>query len=124
MIERLRNRLLDLLDELSARRAARSVKPRGRIGGTAVKGNMRNVIVVHPRSDIFQEAVFVLKDDYFQSPGVSREALLRQARAAAEEYTLSAAPPENKSALPAAPLLIVCAAAAVILLILCAAGAI
>ncbi len=59
--------------------------PRG-----AIKGNMRNVIVLHPKDGVFTEAVFLLRDDYLASPGISREELLRQARAAAEEYTRAA----------------------------------
>lgn len=87
MIDRLRNGFLGLLDELSARRSRRrDIKTRGR-EVNVLKGHMRSVIVVHPPGEIFQEAVFVLRDDYFHKPGISREALLRQARAAAEEYT-------------------------------------
>lgn len=56
----------------------------------AIKGNMRNVIVLHPKDGVFTEAVFLLRDDYLSSPGISREELLRQARAAAEEYTCAA----------------------------------
>ena len=54
---------------------------------------MKNVIVVHPPGGIFSEAIFILRDDYFQTPGISREALLRQARAAAEEYAAAYSPP-------------------------------
>lgn len=59
--------------------------PRG-----AIKGNMRNVIILHPKDGVFTEAVFLLRDDYLSSPGISREELLRQARAAADEYTRAA----------------------------------
>ena len=48
-----------------------------------VRGNMRRVIVLKPGGEIFQEAVFVLRDDYLPS-GISRQELLRQAKAAAE----------------------------------------
>lgn len=58
----------------------------------AIKGSERRVIVVHPPGGMFSEAVFVLRDDYYSTPGISREALLRQARAAAEEYTRTALP--------------------------------
>lgn len=64
----------------------RGKMPRKERRGDVLKGSMKNVIVVHPPGGIFSEAVFILRDDYFQTPGISREALLRQARAAAEEY--------------------------------------
>ncbi len=48
-----------------------------------VRGNMRRVIVLEPGGEIFQEAVFVLRDDYLPS-GISRQELLRQAKIAAE----------------------------------------
>lgn len=118
MIERLKNGILDFFDELSARRIRRRQSRARRLEHTAVKGTMRNVIVVHPREDIFQEAVFILRDDYFQKSGVSREALLRQARAAAEEYAVSVAPPRARRSFPAAELaaLLVLAAAALLIL--------
>lgn len=52
-----------------------------------VRGNMRRVLVLRPPGDMFQEAVFVIRDDYFKTPGVSQQELLRQARSAAEDYT-------------------------------------
>ena len=82
MIDRLRNGFLGLLDELSARRSHRRDMKTRRREVNVLKGHMRSVIVVHPPGEIFQEAVFVLRDDYFHKPGISREALLRQARAA------------------------------------------
>lgn len=71
----------------------RGKMPRKERRGDVLKGSMKNVIVVHPPGGIFSEAVFILRDDYFQTPGISREALLRQARAAAEEYAAAYAPP-------------------------------
>lgn len=72
-------------------------RPRGAMGAAyaargALKGSERRVIVVHPPGTMFSEAVFVLNDDYYSAPGITREALLRQARAAAEEYTRAALP--------------------------------
>ena len=58
-----------------------------------LRGNMRRAIVIKTPDDMFAEAVFILRDDYFQTPGISREALLRQARAAAEEYAAAYSPP-------------------------------
>lgn len=60
--------------------------------GAAVKGCVRNVIVVKPGDSAFKEAVFILRDDYFSSAGHSRSALLSQAREAARRYTDSVAP--------------------------------
>ncbi len=71
----------------------RGKMPRKERRGDVLKGSMKNVIVVHPPGGIFSEAVFILRDDYFQTPGISREALLRQARAAAEEYAAAYSPP-------------------------------
>lgn len=93
MIERIRRGIFDLLDALSARRCRRGQKkPRRAPQGGALRGNMRNVIVVHPPEGMFSEAVFILRDDYFTQFGVSRAALMRQAREAAEEYTRTALP--------------------------------
>ena len=49
----------------------------------AVRGNMKRVIVLDPGGEVFQEAVFVLRDDYLPS-GITRQELLRQAKIAAE----------------------------------------
>lgn len=67
-------------------RLRRSSNPR-REPLPVVRGNMHRVLVLRPPGDMFQEAVFVLKDDYFKTPGVSQQELLRQARTAAEDYT-------------------------------------
>lgn len=91
MMERIRLRVCGLIGSVSARRRRRAERRRV-TEGAVLKGCMRNVIVVHPRSDIFQEAVFILRDDYLRAPGISREELLRQAREAAEDYTLTVAP--------------------------------
>ena len=76
----------------------RGKMPRKERRGDVLKGSMKNVIVVHPPGGIFSEAVFILRDDYFQTPGISREALLRQARAAAEEYAAAYSPPGGRRA--------------------------
>ena len=73
---------------------------RPRRGGAAVKGCVRNVIVVKPDDPAFREAVFILRDDYFSSSRLSRAALISQARDAARRYTDSVVPP-RKSPLPA-----------------------
>lgn len=111
MIERIRLRFCGLIGDMSARRRRRAERRRV-AEGAVLKGCTRNVIVVHPRSDIFQEAVFILRDDYLRAPGVSREELLRQAREAAEDYTLTVAPKKlRRGFLPVLVLLLLAAAA-------------
>lgn len=53
----------------------------------AVKGVSRRVVIVRsPDPEIFEEAIFFVRDDFLNSPGVSREELLLQARDAAGNY--------------------------------------
>ncbi|MGI5977022.1 MAG: hypothetical protein ACOX68_04930 [Candidatus Limivicinus sp.] len=87
-------------------------KMRTKCSTAPVRGIMHNVVVVKPPGSIFEQAVFILRDDYFNSPGVSREELLTQAKRAAEKYTASAAPDLKKHS-PVPALLI---AASVLLL--------
>ncbi len=52
-----------------------------------IRGLSRRIIVVpSPDKSIFQEAVFILRDDYLSGEGISRRALLLQARACAQDY--------------------------------------
>ncbi len=52
-----------------------------------VKGVSRRVVIVRsPDPEIFEEAIFFVRDDFLNTPGVSREELLLQARAAAGKY--------------------------------------
>ena len=60
-----------------------------------VRGNMRRIIVVQPPDPMFTQAMFILRDDYFQTPGLSSQELLRQAREAARDCV--------DQAMPAAP---------------------
>lgn len=76
------------------RRAGAPRSPRAPRPG-ALKGCMRNVIVVRPPDRRFEEAVFILRDDYFLSPGADEAELLRQAKEAARDYTLEAVPPRR-----------------------------
>lgn len=49
-----------------------------------VKGTSRRIIVVKsPDPDVFDEAIFVVKEEFLRSPGVSQEQLLSDARRAA-----------------------------------------
>lgn len=86
MTGRLRDGVFEMLGRVSSR-----LRPLPR-RGAAVKGCVRNVIVVKPGDSAFKEAVFILRDDYFASHGHSRAALLAQAREAARRYTDSVAP--------------------------------
>ena len=84
---RLRHRAEELLSalrfSLSARRRERLSHRRETL--PVVRGNMRRVIVVEPPDPIFSEAMFILRDDYFQTPGLSRQELLQQAKNAARD---------------------------------------
>lgn len=78
---------LGLRRKAGASRRSRAPRP------GALKGCMRNVIVVKPPDRRFQEAVFILRDDYFLSPGADEAELLRQAKEAARDFVCEAAPP-------------------------------
>lgn len=62
-----------------------------------IRGLSRRVIVVpSPDKSIFQEAVFILRDDYLSGEGISRRALLQQARACAQDYLARCIPAGDK----------------------------
>ncbi len=52
-----------------------------------IKGCSKNVIVVKSPSPMFSEALFILRDEPFYEVGTDSKALLRQAHAAARQYT-------------------------------------
>ena len=57
-----------------------------------MKGIFRTAVVVRPQGDgMFEEAIFLVREDYLRSGTEGREELLRQARRAAETFTVSAA---------------------------------
>lgn len=66
-------------------------KSEGEGGGSLmVKGLSRRVIVVKaPDERVFEQAIFIIREDYALSAGVSEGDLLRQAREAAEDYLQS-----------------------------------
>jgi len=97
MIYKLRHKLLDLREAIGFRRSQRRRARHDPL--PVVRGNMRRIIVVQPPDPMFSEAMFVLRDDYFQSPGVSRQDLLKQARAAAEGFL-----EETMPSVPARPI--------------------
>ena len=52
-----------------------------------VKGVAKRVIVVKsPDPRVFEEAIFIVREDYMKTAGVSRTQLLSEARQAAESY--------------------------------------
>lgn len=87
MIRRLEGKIRGMLSPRgrNSRRAPGAGQGRGECA--VIKGRMKNVIVVKPEGGIFQEAVFILREDALNTPGVSQRELFRQACAAAEEYT-------------------------------------
>ena len=117
MIYRLRHRAEELL---SALRFSLSARRRERLSRRemlpVVRGNMRRVIVVEPPDPMFSEAKFILRDDYFQTPGLSRQELLRQAQNAARDFVGTAAPREpGRPIFPTAMSIFALGAAAAIL---------
>ena len=84
MIAKLREKYLDICFRIQQRAKRRRCDPL-----PPMRGNMRRVLVVKPPDPMFSEAVFILKDDFFQTPGISRQELLQQAKRAAEECTSS-----------------------------------
>lgn len=63
-------------------------KPMGREGGgLVVKGISKRVIVVKsPDPRIFEQAIFIIREDFAGQAGVSNKEVLRQARRAADSY--------------------------------------
>ena len=52
-----------------------------------VKGLSKKVIIVKsPDPKIFEQAIFILRDDYLNSQGISQKELIKQARCAARGY--------------------------------------
>lgn len=52
-----------------------------------VKGTARRIIVVKsPDPKVFEEAIFIVREDYMRSPGITQTRLLDEARQAANGY--------------------------------------
>lgn len=51
-----------------------------------VKGVSKQVVVVKPPQGLFEEAIFILKEDAVHRVGVNAEQVLREACAVANEY--------------------------------------
>lgn len=54
--------------------------------GEVLRGLSRRVVVVRPPGPVFEEAIFILREDYGLSPALSRKELLREAERAAGFY--------------------------------------
>ncbi len=69
---------------------------RARCGGAGlVKGVSRRVIVVRePGAELFEEAIFIVREDCLRG-GVSAEEVMRQARRAAGQYLRQRALPQR-----------------------------
>lgn len=104
MMQNIHDRILNFFDELSCRAgfffhrlrtpAPKSSLPRQEV----IRGTSHSIIVVTPPDpEIFREAMFILQDDYMRRSDAGKEDLLRQARDAAEDYTLRFVPPVKKS---------------------------
>lgn len=51
-----------------------------------VKGVSKHIVVVKPPQGLFEEAIFILKEDAVHRVGVDAEQVLREACAVANEY--------------------------------------
>ena len=63
-----------------------------------VKGTTRQVLVVRPQeSDLFEQAIFLLREEALEQHGVTEQALLEEARWMVEELRVSlSAPPSAR----------------------------
>lgn len=52
-----------------------------------VKGTARRIVIVRsPDKRIFEEAIFIVREDYLHSPGITQSQLMREAQDAAHGY--------------------------------------
>lgn len=71
-----------------------------------VKGISRQVIVVRPPdTELFEQAIFILKDKAAETGGVTEEQILHQARQAADHYLRTKARGGRAAGLRLGPLL-------------------
>lgn len=91
-MKKLKGSLRDILHKPAPRRLKSKHDRQAQEGNDVVKGTARRVIVVRsPDPEVFEEAIFVVRDEYLRRGGVSQKELLRQARAAAKNYASSVA---------------------------------
>ncbi len=66
-----------------------------------VKGIARQVIVVKaPDTRLFEQAIFLLKEDAMENCGVTEQALLEEARRAADSYLIRTSRRHRRRILP------------------------
>ena len=106
MIGALRGRLGCALRRLGRLAASLLFVPELPAAPPALRGKMRTAVVIASPDEHFSEAVFVLRDEPFRSGGVSRAALLEQAKAAAEDYSAAALPGRGRRLRPLAAFLL------------------
>lgn len=51
-----------------------------------LRGRTHNVIVIKPKNDMFTQAIFIMRDDYFSASSLPEDELLRKAQEAAGVY--------------------------------------
>ena len=62
-------------------------RPKRQEAGSVLKGLSRKVIIVKsPDPEMFEQAIFIVRDDFLSSQGIGEKELLRQAQAAANGY--------------------------------------
>ena len=118
---RIRDSFLEMCGAVSAwYRGVCSRFRQGSSGRTEViKGTASRVIVVKsPNPEIFREAFFILRDDYFSKGGVCQAELLRQARQSAEGYVSSYLPPRPARSSAGKLLLLLAGGAAAVMILL------
>lgn len=82
-------------------------------GAKVVKGTARRVIVVKsPDPKIFEEAIFIIREDIFSERGVSAARLMDEAREIASGFTRGGKPFKRLFAKLPAPAIAACGAAA------------
>lgn len=84
-----------------------------------VKGVARRVVIVRsPAESVFEEAIFIVREEAERSGGVSREEVLSEARRAAGAYVGAVSPPLRRIGWKTWAFLGTCAAALVLALVI------
>ena len=96
----LRGKISDIavkrLNKRQARRVKSLRKTKRREARQVIKGTAKRVIVVpSPDPKVFEQAIFIVKDEYMRRPGVSQQELMRQAQRAAGSYLKSVSDPPS-----------------------------
>ena len=78
----------------------------------------RVVIVRSPAESVFEEAIFIVREEAERSGGVSREEVLSEARRAAGAYVVAVSPPRRRIGWKTWAFLGTCAAALALALVI------